>query len=153
LDLPETTLADIPRLLDDATFRKRTAERVANLQVRHFWLKEYEGYPARLRAESIAPLQNKVGAFLSHPILSRILTQPKSDINLRACIDEGKILLVNLAKGRIGEDAAGLLGALLTTCLAVTGLSREDIPKKDRRDFFFYADEFSSFTTVSKYAF
>lgn len=149
LEMPEATLADILRLFDDATFRKRVAERVANAQVRRFWLKEYESYPARFRAESIAPLQNKVGAFLANPILAQILTQPKSDMDLRACMDKGKILLVNLAKGKIGEDAAGLLGSLITTCLAVAGLSRADIPEAMRRDFYFYLDEFPTFTTLS----
>lgn len=149
LEMPETTLADVLRLLSDDEFRKRVADRVANAQVRRFWLKEFESYPARLRAESIAPLQNKVGAFLANPILARILTQPKSDIHLRVCMDEEKILLVNLAKGKIGEDVAALLGALLTTCLAVAGLSRADIPENDRKDFFVYADEFPTFTTLS----
>ncbi len=149
LEMPEATLADIQKLFDDATFRKRVAERVANAQVRRFWLKEYESYPARLRAESIAPLQNKVGAFLANPILARILTQPKSDIDLRACMDKGKILLVNLAKGKLGEDAAGVLGSLLTTCLAVAGLSRADIPQPTRQDFYIYLDEFHTFTTLS----
>jgi hypothetical protein len=130
LEMPEATLADVLRLLGEAIFRKRVAERVANAQVRRFWLKEYESYPARLRAESIAPLQNKVGAFLANPILARILTQPKSDIQLRAYMDEGRILLVNLAKGKLGEDATGLWGSLLTTCLAVAGLSRADIRGK-----------------------
>src|SRR5689334_13462372 len=101
LEMPEATLADILRLLDDVAFRKRVAERVANTQVRRFWLKEYESYPTRFRAESIAPLQNKVGAFLVNPILANILTQPKSDIDLRGCMDKGKILLVNLAKGKL----------------------------------------------------
>src|SRR5205085_6593743 len=105
LEQPEATLADVLRLFDDTTFRKRVAERVANAHVRRFWLTEYESYPARLRAESIAPLQNKIGAFLAHPVLAPILTQPKSDIDLRACMDSGKILLVNLAKGKLGEDA------------------------------------------------
>lgn len=149
LEMPEATLADILKLFDDATFRKRVAERVANAQVRHFWLKEYESYPARLRAESIAPLQNKVGAFLANPILARILTQPKSDMDLRACMDKSKILLFNLAKGKLGEDAAGVLGSLLTTCLAVAGLSRADIPQPTRQDFYIYLDEFHTFTTLS----
>jgi type IV secretory pathway TraG/TraD family ATPase VirD4 len=149
LEMPEATLADILRLLDEVTFRKRVAERVASAHVRRFWLKEYESYPARLRAESIAPLQNKVGAFLANPILARILTSPRSDIHLRACMDKGKIFLVNLAKGKLGEDAAGLLGSLLTTCLAVAGLSRADMPQEARRDFFVYVDEFPTFTTLS----
>jgi hypothetical protein len=149
LEQPEAMLADVLRLFDDATFRKRVAERVANAHVRRFWLTEYERYPARLRAESIAPLQNKIGAFLAHPVLAQILTQLKSDIDLRACMDSGKILLVNLAKGKIGEDAAGLLGALLTTSLAFAGLTRADSLEHTRRDFFVYIDEFPTFTTQS----
>jgi hypothetical protein len=77
LDQPEATLADVLRLLDDRDFRQRAAERVANAQVRRFWLREYESYPARFRIEAIAPIQNKVGAFLAHPILNQILTQEK----------------------------------------------------------------------------
>ena len=149
LDQPEATLADVLRLLDEATFRKRVSERVANAQVRRFWLKEYESYPARLRSESIAPLQNKVGAFLANPILHNILLQPKSSFTMRDVMDNGKVLLVNLAKGKIGEDTAALLGSLLVTSLGVGGLSRADAPQEKRRDFFVYLDEFHSFTTLS----
>src|SRR6266568_1384889 len=109
-DQPEATLAHVLRLLDDRAFRQTAVTRVANAQVRDFWLREYESYPRNFRAEAIAPIQNKVGAFLAHPVLNRIVTQPKSSFDLRRVMDGGKILLVNLAKGKIGEDAAGLLG-------------------------------------------
>ncbi len=91
------------RLLDDRTFRQVAAGRVANAQVRDFWLREYESYPRNFRAEAIAPIQNKVGAFLANPVLHNIVTQPKSSFDLRRVMDECKILLVNLAKGKIGE--------------------------------------------------
>jgi type IV secretory pathway TraG/TraD family ATPase VirD4 len=149
LEQPQATLADILRLLDESTYRKSVAERVANARVRRFWLKEYESYPARLRAESIAPIQNKVGAFLADPLLNGILTQERSAFDLRTVMDKGQILLVNLAKGKIGEDTAALLGALLVTRLAVSALSRADTVESDRRDFFVYADEFHTFTTLS----
>lgn len=149
LEQPEATLADIPRLLDDPGFRKRAAERVSNAQVRHFWLREFESYPARLRAEAIAPLQNKVGAFLADPLLCRILTAPTSSFDFRRVIDEGKILLVNLAKGRMGEGSAALLGALLVARLGLAGLSRSDTPEEKRRDFYLYIDEFQTFATMS----
>jgi len=149
LDQPEATLADVLRLLDDRDFRKSVAEKTRSAQVRHFWLREYEGYPARFRAEAIAPVQNKVGAFLANPILHAILTQPKSSFDLRRVMDEGKILLVNLAKGKIGEDTAALLGALLVTRIGLAALSRADAPESQRRDFFVYLDEFQSFTTLS----
>ncbi|HLY61051.1 MAG TPA: type IV secretion system DNA-binding domain-containing protein [Terriglobia bacterium] len=148
-DQPVATLADILRLLDDLSFRKLTASRVHNDQVRHFWLKEFESYPARFRAEVIAPIQNKVGAFLSDPVLNAIVTQPKSAFDLRRVMDDGRILLVNLAKGKIGGDTAALLGTLLVSRIGLTALSRADVPESERRDFYVFLDEFQSFTTLS----
>jgi len=149
LDHPQTTLADILRLFDDTTFRKQVAASVKNMRVRDFWLKEFENYPARFRAEAIAPIQNKVGAFLAHPVLNRILTQPKSSFYLRRIMDEGKILLVNLSKGQIGEDTASLLGAMIVSRIGLAALSRADIAEGKRKPFFLYLDEFQSFTTLS----
>ena len=149
LDQPEATLADVLRLLDDLTFRREICSRVSNSQVRDFWLREYENYPIRLRAEAIAPIQNKVGAFLTDPVLNRILTQKRSDFDLRHVMDKGKILLVNLAKGKIGADASSLLGALLVTKIGLAGLSRADVPEETRRDFYLYLDEFQNLATLS----
>lgn len=149
LEQPEATLADILQLLDDRAFRRQAGERILNARVRDFWLREYEGYPERFRAEAIAPVQNKVGAFLADPILQGILSQPRSSFDLRLIMDEGKIFLVNLAKGRIGEDAAMLLGALLVSGVGVAALSRADRSEEDRRDFFLYLDEFQNFMTLS----
>src|SRR5262249_49603622 len=149
LDQPEPTLADVLRLLDDLAFRREVSSRVYNTQVRDFWLREYENYPLRLRAEAIAPIQNKVGAFLTDPLLNRILTQKTSAFDLRQVMDEGKILLVNLAKGKIGGDASALLGALLVTKIGLAGLSRADTPEENRRDFYLYLDEFQNFATLS----
>jgi hypothetical protein len=149
LDLPQATLADVLKLLDDEAFRRNVAGLVRNDQVRRFWLREYSGYPARFRAEAIAPIQNKVGAFLADPILHRIMTQPRSSFDLRRVMDDGKILLVNLAKGKIGGDGAALLGALLVSKIGLTALTRADVPEDNRRDFFLYLDEFQTFTTLS----
>jgi energy-coupling factor transporter ATP-binding protein EcfA2 len=149
LDLPQATLADVLKLLDDEAFRRNVAGLVRNAQVRGFWLREYEGYPARFRAEAIAPIQNKVGAFLADPTLCRIMTQPRSSFDLRGVMDEGKILLVNLAKGKIGEDSAALLGAMLVSKIGLTALTRVDVPEEDRRDFYLYLDEFQNFATLS----
>jgi hypothetical protein len=148
-DQPEATLADILRLLDDEVFRRDAARRVANAQVRHFWLREYEHYPARFRAEAIAPIQNKVGAFLADPRLHRILTQPRSAFDLRRVMDDGRILLVNLAKGKLGEDSSALLGALLVSKIGGAALARADQPEEERRDFYVYLDEFQNVTTLS----
>ena len=149
LEQPEATLADVLRLLDDHAFRREVSSRVYNTQVRDFWLREYENYPPRLRAEAIAPIQNKVGAFLTDPLLNRILTQKSSAFDLRRVMDEGKILLVNLAKGKIGADASALLGALLVTKIGLAGLSRADIQEESRRDFYLYLDEFQNLATLS----
>lgn len=148
-DQPEATLADVLRLLADKDFRKTVALKISNRQVYEFWMREFEGYPAHFRAEVIAPIQNKVGAFLANPLLNRILTQPKSAFNLRQVMDDGKILLVNLAKGKIGEDTAALLGALLTTQMGLAALSRAEVPESERRDFYCYLDEFPTYTTLS----
>lgn len=149
LDYPGSTLADILRMLDDKSFRKSVASRVYNPTVRGFWLREYEGYTARLRAEAIAPVQNKVGAFLAHPGLHQVLTQRGDLLDLRSVMDRGRILLVNLSKGRLGADASWLLGALLVSGLASTALSRADVAEIERRDFFIYLDEFHNFVTQS----
>lgn len=149
LEQPEATLADVLKLLDDHAFRREVSSRVYNTQVRDFWLREYENYPPRLRAEAIAPIQNKVGAFLTDPLLNRILTQKSSDFDLRRVMDEGKILLVNLAKGKIGADASALLGALLFTKIGLAGLSRADVQEEKRRDFYLYLDEFQNLATLS----
>ncbi len=148
LDLPEATLADILRMLDDRAFRRSAAGRVANANVRSFWLQEFENYPARFRLEAIAPIQNKVGAFVTHPVLQRIFAQRKSAFNIRQMMDAGKILLVNLGKGRIGEDAATLLGCMLVSSMGLAGLSRVEMPESERRDFYVYLDEFQNFTTL-----
>jgi hypothetical protein len=149
MDQPQATLADILWLLDDKDFRRRACDRVRNAQVRDFWLREYEGYPVRFRAESIAPVQNKVGAFLANPVLRNILTQPRSSFDPRRVMDEGRLLLVNLSKGRLGEDPAALLGALLVSRLGLAGLSRANLPDEKRNDFYLYLDEFQTFTTLS----
>ena len=147
LDYPKATLADILPLLSDKKFRLQVVGHSTNSQIRDFWLKEYEGYPARFRAEAIAPIQNKVGAFLSSPVLRKILTKPEIPLRLRRIMDEGKILLVNLAKGSLGEDTSNLLGSLLISRFDLAALSRGDLPEEERRNYALYLDEFHNFTT------
>ena len=149
LDYPSATFADVLQLLQNPAFRRTVMTTCRNSQVRAFWLGEFEKYPVRLQLEAIAPLQNKVGAFLADPLLQRILTQPKSSFKLRRVMDEGKILLVNLAKGKIGEDTSTLLGSLLVSRFGLAALSRADVPEAERVDFTLYVDEAWSFTTLS----
>jgi hypothetical protein len=123
------------RILDVRAFRRDIAGRIYSARVRDFWLREYENYPAHFRTEAIAPIQNKVGAFLAHPVLNRIFSEGRSSFDLRRIMDQRKILLVNLAKGKIGEDVATLLGALLVSSIGVAALSRAEIAESERKDF------------------
>jgi len=149
LDQKEATLADILRLLDERAYRREVMQNITNPQVFRFWKSEFSNYSFRYRADSIAPIQNKVGAFLADPTLKRILTSPEKLISFRGAMDDGKVLLVNLSKGRLGEDSAGLLGGLLVTTIGLAAFSRADLPEHQRRNFFLYVDEFQNFTTLS----
>src|SRR6202162_4140614 len=112
LEQPDATLHDVLRIFSDQKFRKEIAKSLKNETVKTFLEKEYERFSFGYRADGTAPIQNKVGAFLADPLLNRILTAPPIDLHIRQTMDEGKVLLVNLAKGRIGEDSSSLLGAL-----------------------------------------
>lgn len=149
IEFGEATLPDILRMLTDTTFRKQVLDQVENEQVNAFWTDEFPKYNPRYRQETIAPIQNKVGAFLADPRLYRMFTNPPVDLHFRQIMDEGKILIVNLAKGRLGEDSANLLGALLVTTLGLAALSRADIEESRRTDHAVLIDEFQSFTTLS----
>jgi len=149
LDQPEATLADLSKLFTDDKFLKEALPRVTHPAVRDFWYTEFGRYPARYRIEALAPIQNKLGAFLSQPPLYRVLTRKNSGYTLRTLLDEGRVLLVNLAKGRIGGDGAALLGAMIVSRIGLAGLSRADQPEETRRPFWVYLDEFQSFTTLS----
>jgi type IV secretory pathway TraG/TraD family ATPase VirD4 len=149
LEQPQATLHDVLRIISDSKYRKSIAATVQNETVRNFLQKEFERFTFGYRADGIAPIQNKVGAFLADPLLNRILTAPKQELHIRRIMDEGKVLLVNLAKGRIGEDSSSLLGGLLVTTIGLAGYSRAELDPTKRRDFFVYVDEFQSFTTLA----
>ena len=149
LERDDATLPDILRLFSDKKFRKAVARKIENPVVKEFWTTEFENYPARLRAEAVAPIQNKLGALLVDPTLFRILVAPASEIRLRALMDKGRGLIVNLSKGELGEDASMILGGLIVTTLGLAAFSRADIEPDQRQAFFIYADEFQSFTTLS----
>lgn len=149
LEQPHATMHDILRLLTDHRFRRDVAGSLRNQTVRTFLEKEFDRFSFGYRADGTAPIQNKVGAFLADPLLDRILTAAPQDLHLRALMDDGKVLLVNLAKGQMGEDSSSLLGALLVTTIGLAAYSRADLPASERRDFFVYIDEFQTFTTLS----
>lgn len=150
LDRPETTMLDITRMLTDKKFRKETLSYCTDTVVLQFWNVEFASWTDKFQAEAIAPVLNKVGAFTANPVIRNIIGQPKSTFNIRQIMDEGKILIVNLSKGLIGEDNAGILGSFLVTKIQLAAMSRSDIPDiKDRRPFFLYVDEFQNFATDS----
>ncbi|ESZ51053.1 hypothetical protein X731_03840 [Mesorhizobium sp. L2C054A000] len=149
LEQKTATLSDILRLFADKPFRKQVTQSLRNVTVKAFWEKEFERYSFGYRADGVASIQNKLGALLSDPTLKRILTTPEKDLRIRSMMDNGKVLLVNLAKGQVGDDSAALLGAMLVTTIGLAAMSRADVAEESRRPFFCYIDEFQSFTTLS----
>jgi type IV secretory pathway TraG/TraD family ATPase VirD4 len=149
LERPHATMHDILRMIEDKKYRKEVARSLTNDAVKAFLEKEYDRFSFGYRADGTAPIQNKVGAFLADPLLNRILTSPEHDLHIRQIMDEGKVLLVNLAKGRLGEDTSTLLGGLLVTTIGLAAFSRADTKASQRADFFAYVDEFQSFTTLA----
>ena len=150
LDRPQTTMLDISRMLTDKDFRKETLTYCKDVTVLQFWKQEFGSWGDKQVTESVAPILNKVGAFTANPIIRNIIGQPKSSFDVRKIMDEGKILVVNLSKGLIGEDNAAILGAFLVTKVQLAAMSRSDIPNvEDRRPFYLYVDEFQNFATDS----
>ena len=149
LDYPGSTLLAITRMLSDKNFRKKVIEKIQDPVVKSFWVNEFSGYANNFASEAVSPIQNKVGQFLSSALIRNIVGQVKSSIDLREVMDTGKILIMNLSKGRIGEDNSSLLGAMMITKVQLSVMSRVDILEKDRKDFYLYIDEFQNFTTDS----
>jgi hypothetical protein len=149
LDYPGATLLDVTRVLVDPGYRKKVIKKIKDPIVRQFWVNEYNNYSEKFRNEAIAPIQNKVGQFLSSSLIRNIVGQEHSTIDVRKEMDNGKILLMNLSKGRIGEENAALLGAMMITRIQLAAMSRVDIPESQRRDFYLYVDEFQNFSTES----
>jgi len=148
-EVPNTTLKDIPLLLTNADFRRRIVEKISDPTLKSFWVDEFEKMPQNLQKEAISPILNKVGQFVTSPLIRTVIGQPKSSIQLDDVMNEGKIVLANLSQGRLGEDNAALLGAMLITKLQLSAMHRVDMPEEQRRDFYLYVDEFQNFATGS----
>ena len=149
LEYPGATLLGVNRMLADADYRKKVVDKVTDPVVKAFWVQEYARYTQRYEVEATAAIQNKVGQLISTPLIRNIVGQVKSSLNMREVMDKGKILIMNLSKGKIGEDSSRLLGALLITKLQLAAMQRVDIPEEERKDFFLYVDEFQNFATES----
>jgi len=147
LDTPGTTLLGIPRMLVDKDYRQKIISNLKDPVIKAFWVHEYEAWQDKFRNEAIAPIQNKVGQFLSTSIIRNVVGQSKSTINIFDIMNEGKIFLVNVSKGRIGEDNSGLLGGMIITKIQLAAMERVRIPEETRKDFYLYVDEFQNFVT------
>ncbi len=147
LDNPGTTLLGVTRILVDKDYRQRIIANVDDPVVKAFWINEFEQWKDQFRNEAIAPIQNKVGQFLSTGLIRNIVGQSKSTLDIFKAMNEGKILLVNVSKGRIGEDNSSLLGAMIITKIQLAAMERVRIPEDERVDFYLYVDEFQNFVT------
>lgn len=149
LEYPGSTLLGINRMLSDVDFRKKILEKVTDPVIKAFWVTEFARYTQRYEVEATAAIQNKVGQFVSNPLIRNIVGQVRSSIDMRDVMDKKKIIILNLSKGRIGEDNSTLLGALMITKLQLAAMSRIDIKEDEREDFYLYVDEFQNFATES----
>ncbi|MEI6144393.1 MAG: type IV secretion system DNA-binding domain-containing protein, partial [Candidatus Berkelbacteria bacterium] len=149
LDFPESTMLDIPRMLTEKRFREKVVSFVTDTVIKEFWINEFAQYDAKFRTEAVSPILNKVGQFLSTATIRNIVGQPHSRINIRDIMDTQKILLINLSRGKIGEDNSALLGAMMITKIQLSAMSRADVTIDKRPDCYLYVDEFQNFATES----
>ncbi|MFH1968449.1 MAG: CxxC-x17-CxxC domain-containing protein [bacterium] len=149
LEYPDATLLGINRMLADPEYREKVVSKIKDPIVKAFWVTEYARYNQRYETEATAAIQNKVGQFISNPLIRNLIGQVKSTIDMRDIMDKEKIFIMDLSKGRIGEDNSRLMGALLITRLQLAAMSRVDIPEEHRKDFYLYVDEFQNFATES----
>ncbi len=149
LKTDQARLSDIVELLTNARFRQQVLENLDDEILRKFWEFEFDAMHERQRTEATAPILNKVGQFVSSPIIRDVVNARKSSFSIEQAMDSGKIMLINLSQGRLGEDNAALLGAMMITKLQLAAMARVDRPEEKRRDFYLYVDEFQNFATES----
>lgn len=149
LEYPGSTLLGVTRILVDKNYRDRVVEKVTDPVIKSFWVDEFSKWDARVLQEVISPIQNKVGQFLSSSLIRNIVGQTVSTFDVRTAMDSKKIIIMNLSKGRVGEDNSALLGAMMITKIQLAAMGRVDIPEETRNDFYLYVDEFQNFATES----
>ena len=147
--VPNTTLKDIPLILTNKQFRAKVVEDLDDEVLKNFWVNEFDKMTEKLQQEAISPILNKVGQFVASPLIRSVIGHPKSSISLDDAMNDGKIFLANLSQGRLGEDNAALLGAMLITKFQLAAMHRVAIPEAERKDFYLYVDEFQNFATGS----
>ncbi|MGP1354562.1 MAG: type IV secretory system conjugative DNA transfer family protein [Parasphingopyxis sp.] len=149
LDQPSAHMGDIVRLYVDKEFRRQAIARLVDPQLRSFWTVEFPKMNYLTAIDGVAPIANKIGAFLANPAVRKSLCEPDRPIRFRRAMDEGQLVLISLAKGRVGGDIANVVGGLVMTNILNAAMTRQDMPPEERRPFFLYADEFHAFTTAS----
>lgn len=149
LDMENPTMLGIPRMLTEAGFRAQVIPQIKDVVIKDFWTNEFAGWTDQQRNEAVAPILNKVGQFLSSNMIRNIVGQPESTFDFRQAMDQQKIVIVNLSKGKIGEDNMALLGSMIITKVQLAAMSRADVAASERPDCFLYVDEFQNFATES----
>lgn len=149
LEYPGSTLLGVTRILVDKKYREKVVDKVTDPVIRQFWVDEFPKWSDKVLQEVVSPIQNKVGQFLSSSLIRNIVGQTTSSFDIRNAMDTQKILIINLSKGRIGEDNGALLGAMMITKIQLAAMGRVDIAEEDRKDFYLYVDEFQNFATES----
>ena len=143
------TLVEVPRLLTDREFRHNAMTKVNDPVIKRYFENEFDKMPEKMLQESISPILNKVGQFISSPLIRAIIERPQSSIDMEEIMNSGKILIANLSQGKLGEDNAALIGAMLITKFQLAAMNRVDQSESERRDFYLYVDEFQNFATES----
>lgn len=152
LEYPDSTLLGVNRMLSDKTYREEVVNNISDPSVKSFWVDEFAKYNERYMQEAGDAIKNKIGQFTSNPLIRNIIGQPKSTIDMRAVMDDKKILIINLSKGRVGEQNASLLGGMIITKIYLSAMSRANASEEELRRlpyFYFFVDEFQSFVNDS----
>jgi hypothetical protein len=147
--VPNSTLLQVPELLTNESYRLRVVEKLSDQVLRNFWTNEFAKMSPQMRSEAVSPILNKVGQFLSSQTIRNIVGSPTSTVDLEEMMNQGKIVLVNLSQGKLGEDSSALLGAMIITKMQLAAMNRVYLSEADRRDFYLYVDEFQNFATTS----
>jgi len=147
--VPQSTFLDIPEILTNELYRQKIIAKLEDQVLKNFWVNEFNKFTPRLHSESTSPILNKVGQFLSSQTIRNIVGHPTSTIDLETMMNEGKIVIVNLSQGKLGEDSSALLGAMMITKMQLAAMNRVYLPEEQRRDFYLYVDEFQNFATQS----
>jgi energy-coupling factor transporter ATP-binding protein EcfA2 len=152
LEYPGATLLGVNRMLAEKDFRKDVIDHVTDISVKNFWVKEFANYTERMAAEAVPAIQNKIGQFTANALIRNMIGQSNSSFNIRELMDNRKILIINLSKGKIGESNANLLGGMLITKIYLAAMSRADMTERTLKtmpNFYLFVDEFQSFANES----